>query len=358
MEIKKNIRTLSTEELSVILKEHGESAFRAKQIMEWIWKKGVVEFDQMTNLSLSFRNFLKEHFSLPHITISESQISIDRTIKNAFRLHDGNIVEGVLIPTNSRMTACISSQVGCSLTCKFCATGKLDRLRNLEPYEIYDQVKLIKEQSEEKYNIPLSNIVMMGMGEPLLNYKNVLKGIEMITSSEGLGMSPQRITLSTAGIAKMIAKLGDDQVKFHLALSLHAANDEKRNKIMPINEQNSLEALKEALRHFYEKTGTRITLEYIVFKDFNDSIQDAIELANFAYTVPSKVNLIEYNPIEDAEFKKTSPERLSAFVAKLEERKVIVNVRKSRGKDIDAACGQLINKNKEAMLDRKFKKQI
>jgi 23S rRNA (adenine2503-C2)-methyltransferase len=358
MEVKKNIRNLTLEELSTILKERGESGFRAKQIMEWIWKKGIVDFDQMTNLSIAFRNLLKDNFSLPHLTIAESQISIDRTIKNAFKLSDGNIVEGVLIPTTSRMTACISSQVGCSLTCKFCATGKLDRLRNLEAYEIYDQVKLIKEQSETKYQIPLSNIVMMGMGEPLLNYKNVLKGIEMITNPEGMGMSPQRITLSTAGIAKMIAKLGDDQVKFHLALSLHAANDEKRNKIMPINEQNSLSALKDALKHFYEKTGTRITLEYIVFKDFNDGLQDATELANFAYTVPSKVNLIEYNPIDDAEFKKTSPERLKAFVEKLEERKVIVNVRKSRGKDIDAACGQLVNKNKEALAERKFKKLI
>jgi 23S rRNA (adenine2503-C2)-methyltransferase len=288
MGIKKNIRTLTLEELTTFLKERGESAFRAKQIMEWIWKKGVVDFDQMTNLSLPFRNLLNENFNLPHLTISESQISIDRTIKNAFKLSDGNIVEGVLIPTTSRMTACISSQVGCSLTCKFCATGKLDRLRNLEPYEIYDQVKLIREQSESKYKIPLSNIVMMGMGEPLLNYKNVLKGIELITNPEGMGMSPQRITLSTAGIAKMIAKLGDDQVKFHLALSLHAANDEKRNQIMPINEQNSLLALKDALKHFYEKTGTRITLEYIVFKDFNDSLEDAAELADFAYTVPSK----------------------------------------------------------------------
>lgn len=358
MESKKNIRSLSLEELSAFLKSHGESAFRAKQIFEWIWKKGIVQFDEMSNLSLALRNFLKEHFSLPHITISESQISTDRTIKNAFRLHDGNIIEGVLIPTSSRMTACVSSQVGCSLTCKFCATGKLDRLRNLEPYEIYDQVKLIKQQSEEKYQIPLSNIVMMGMGEPLLNYKNVLLGIEKITSPEGLGMSPQRITLSTAGIAKMIARLGDDGVKFQLALSLHAANDEKRNKIMPINEQNSLDSLKSSLKHYYEKTGNRITLEYIVFKDFNDSLQDAEELADFAYSIPSKINLIEYNPIEDAEFKKASPERLNAFVNKLEDRKIIVNIRKSRGKDIDAACGQLVNKNKEAMMDRKFKKQI
>jgi 23S rRNA (adenine2503-C2)-methyltransferase len=246
------------------------------------------------------------------------------------------------------MTACISSQVGCSLTCKFCATGKLDRLRNLDPEEIYDQVVLIRNTAMEKYGQPLTNIVYMGMGEPLLNYKNVLQSVDRITSPDGLGMSPQRITVSTAGIAKMIAKLGDDNVKFNLALSLHAANDEKRNKIMPINEQNSLEVLAEALNYFYEKTGTRVTFEFIVFKDFNDSIKDAAELYEFWQEVPAKVNIIEYNPIDGGEFFQTLPERLDKFKAYLEERGVIVNVRRSRGKDIDAACGQLANKNKAA----------
>ncbi len=342
---KKNIRTLSKEEITDFFVKKGDKPFRAKQVYEWLWQKSARSFEEMSNLTKATRELLHENFSINAVSIAESQVSKDRTIKNAFKLYDGNIVEGVLIPTDSRMTACISSQVGCSLTCSFCATGRLERLRNLNADEIYDQVAILRKQAEETYGIPLSNIVYMGMGEPLLNYKNVLESVEKITSPEGLGMSPQRITISTAGIAKMIKKLGDDNVKFNFALSLHAANDEKRNKIMPINEQNSLEALADALRYFHEKTGTRVTYEYIVFKDFNDDITDAIELEKFSRVVPSKVNIIEYNPIGDSEFQQTSPARLSKFVGYLENKGVIVNVRRSRGKDIDAACGQLANKN-------------
>jgi 23S rRNA (adenine2503-C2)-methyltransferase len=263
----------------------------------------------MTNLSAATKELLDEHYSLKGITLVDQQISSDKTIKCAFEVDAGKVVEGVLIPTSSRMTACISSQVGCSLSCAFCGTGRLKMLRNLTAGEIYDQVVYLRNQAQERYNIPLSNIVYMGMGEPVLNSKNVLESIEKITSPEGLGMSPQRITVSTAGISKMIKKLGDDGVKFNLALSLHAANDEKRSKIMPINDSNSLEALTEALTYFYEKTGTRPTLEYIIFKDFNDSIDDARELASFVKQVPSKVNIIEYNPIDDGEFQQASPER-------------------------------------------------
>ena len=342
---KKDIRALSLEEIKTFFTEKGDKAFRAKQVHEWLWQKSARSFDEMSNLTKATRELLNQNFVINAVNIAESQVSKDRTIKNAFKLYDGNIVEGVLIPTDSRMTACISSQVGCSLTCSFCATGRLERLRNLNADEIYDQVAILRKQAEEKYGTPLSNIVYMGMGEPLLNYKNVLESIEKITSPEGLGISPQRITVSTAGIAKMIKKLGDDQVKFNFALSLHAANDEKRNKIMPINEQNSLEALADALRYFHEKTGTRVTYEYIVFKDFNDDISDAIELEQFSRVVPSKVNIIEYNPIGDSEFQQTTPARLNKFVGYLESKGVIVNVRRSRGKDIDAACGQLANKN-------------
>ncbi|MFM9055607.1 MAG: 23S rRNA (adenine(2503)-C(2))-methyltransferase RlmN, partial [Bacteroidota bacterium] len=266
-------------------------------------------------------------------------------IKSAFRLHDGHLIEGVLIPTDTRMTACVSSQVGCSLTCKFCATGKLDRLRNLEFDEIFDQVAIIREQAAQHYDIPLSNVVYMGMGEPLLNYANVLKSIDYITSPQGLHMAPRRITVSTAGIAKMIKKLGDDQVKFNLALSLHAANDAKRDRIMPINESNNLAVLEDSLNYFYEKTGTRVTLEYIVFNKFNDSRDDARELAAFARRVVSKINLIEYNPIDGGEFERTSDDRVNAFMNELWLNGLVVNLRRSRGKDIDAACGQLANKS-------------
>lgn len=345
MDKKKNIRSLTQQELKSFFVEIGEKPFRAKQVYEWLWKKCAHSFDEMTNLSIATREKLVEHFEIPAVTIKSSQISNDKTIKNAFELQDGNIVEGVLIPSSTRMTACISSQVGCSLTCKFCATGRLKRLRNIGFDEIFDQVVHIKNQAEQNYSKPLTNIVYMGMGEPLLNYKEMIKSVEKITSPEGLGMSPKRITVSTAGIAKMIMKLGDDDVKFNLALSLHAANDKKRDHIMPINEQNSLDALADALLYFHEKTGSRVTYEYIVFKDFNDGIEDAAELAEFCKNVPCKINIIEYNPIEDGEFKQTTPERLDAFVDHLEQRNLIVNVRRSRGKDIDAACGQLANKH-------------
>lgn len=346
---KKDIRALSLPEIQSWFESKGEKAFRGKQVYEWLWKKSARSFADMTNLSKEIRDSLEMYFRINAVIIAEFQVSNDRTIKNAFRLHDGNVVEGVLIPTENRMTACISSQVGCSLTCKFCATGRLERLRNLSADEIYDQVVLIRNQAESSYQIPLSNIVYMGMGEPLLNYKNVLESIEKITSPEGLGMSPQRITVSTAGVAKMIHKLGDDKVRFNLALSLHAANDVKRSKIMPINESNSLDALADALNYFYEKTGSRVTFEYIVFRDFNDQPEDAQELVAYCRRVCAKVNIIEYNPIDEGEFQQTTESRLKVFAAHLENNGIIVNVRRSRGKDIDAACGQLANKNKAVL---------
>ncbi len=339
-----DIRKLSLTELQAFFKEIGEKPFRAKQVYEWLWKKSARDFDQMTNLSKATREKLKEHFALNAVKISERQVSSDRTIKYGFGLHDGPNVEGVLIPTDSRVTACVSSQVGCSLTCKFCATGYMDRERNLDPAEIYDQVVHIKEEAEKTYGQPLSNIVYMGMGEPLLNYKNVIDSVELITSEKGLGMSPKRITVSTAGIAKMIKKLADDEVKFNLALSLHAANDKKRDQIMPINETNTLEALREALTYFYDKTGSRPTLEYIVFNKFNDTTEDAQELWEFATQFPCKINIIEYNPIAQADFKNADGDALDRFVQHLEKRGMVVNVRRSRGKDIDAACGQLAGK--------------
>lgn len=345
MVAKQDIRSLELSALEEFFLVHNEKKFRAKQVHEWLWKKSAHTFSEMTSLSKSTRDLLENNFVINAIRIDNLQKSKDRTIKNAFRLYDNNIIEGVLIPTKSRMTACVSVQVGCSLTCSFCATGKLERLRNLNADEIYDQVVLLSNQAQENYDIPLSNIVFMGMGEPLLNYNNVLKSIHYITSTEGLNMSPQRITVSTAGIAKMIKKLGDDNVKFNLALSLHAANDEKRNEIMPINEHNNMETLKEALKYFYDKTGNRVTYEYIVFNRFNDSIEDARELWEFSKTVPCKINLIEYNPIDGADFKRAKEAKLEKFISFLESKGLIVNVRRSRGKDIDAACGQLANKS-------------
>jgi 23S rRNA (adenine2503-C2)-methyltransferase len=298
----------------------------------------------MSNLSKSLRDTLKKKFEFRPVEIDLEQQSSDNTVKVGFRLFDDNIVEGVLIPSDDRMTACISSQVGCSLSCKFCATGYMERQRNLSPGEIYDQVVHIRNFALKYFNLPLTNIVLMGMGEPLLNYKNVITAIGHITSPDGLGMSSKRITLSTAGIAKMIKKMGDEKVKFKLALSLHAANDEKRNQIMPINESNTLEALLDALNYYYNLTKSLITLEYIVFKDFNDSLDDARDLYRFMKKIPSKINIIEYNPIDQASFTNTNEDRLELIRKYLEDHNVNVRVRRSRGKDIDAACGQLANK--------------
>jgi 23S rRNA (adenine2503-C2)-methyltransferase len=343
---KENIRNLSLEELLSSLQNIGEKPFRAKQVYEWLWKKDATSFEQMSNLSKDLRNKLEENYFIDHIQLDDQQISSDKTIKCAFSVGEGKVVEGVLIPTTSRTTACISSQVGCSLSCTFCATGRLKLMRNLSAGEIVDQVVYLKDQAETRYNTPLTNIVYMGMGEPLLNYRNVLRSIELITGEEGLGMSPRRITVSTAGIAKMIRKLGDDAVKFNLALSLHAANDKKRSHIMEINETNNLAELADSLRYFYEKTASRVTFEYIIFKDFNDQLEDAQELAEFAKCVPCKINIIEYNPIDNGEFQQAEKQRVDAFASYIESKNLIVNVRRSRGKDIDAACGQLANKNK------------
>ena len=343
----RDIRSLSKIELLEACEQLGEKKFRAQQLWEWLWQKSAHSFDEMTNLSKEFRQKLQTTFSFNTLMIAKSQKSSDGTVKYALKLNDGFLVEGVLIPTSDRVTASISSQVGRSLSCTFCATGFMKRERNLRADEIYDQVALLRKEAEKEYDIKLTNIVLMGMGEPLLNYANVLAGIEKITSPEGLGMSPQRITLSTAGIAKMIMKLGDDQVRFNLALSLHAANNEKRSTIMPINDSNSLEDLIEAINYFHEKTGTRITLEYCVINDINDDPMEAEELIAFARQIKCKVNLIEYNPIDFAEFQSSSTEKIQRFADYLERHNIIVNIRRSRGKDIDAACGQLANKLNE-----------
>ncbi|MCH2231223.1 MAG: 23S rRNA (adenine(2503)-C(2))-methyltransferase RlmN [Crocinitomicaceae bacterium] len=358
MEGKQNIRLLTLDGIKSALQEMGEKPFRGKQIFEWLWQKDAVTFEDMTNLSKSLRKKLNSSFFIDHIELEDQQISSDKTIKCAFKIEEGKVIEGVLIPTSSRTTACISSQVGCSLACKFCATGKLKLMRNLTPGEMVDQVVYLKNQAENRYKTTLSNIVYMGMGEPLLNYNNMLRSTELICSPQGLGMSPKRITVSTAGIAKMIKKLGDDGVKFNLALSLHAANDRKRSHIMEINDSNNLEALKESLIYFHQRTGSRVTFEYIIFKDFNDSLEDAQELAEFAKCVPCKVNIIEYNPIDDGEFQQADRTKVDAFASYLENKNMIVHIRRSRGKDIDAACGQLANKNKAILkAERKFKVQ-
>ncbi|WP_238354300.1 23S rRNA (adenine(2503)-C(2))-methyltransferase RlmN [Fulvivirga marina] len=342
---KRDIRQLSLEQLTEYFTQIGDKAFRAKQVYEWLWKKSAKDFDQMTNISLTTREKLKSEFIINHIAVDQMQRSNDGTIKNAVKLYDGMIVESVLIPTEKRITACISSQVGCSLDCNFCATARLKRMRNLNADEIYDQVVAIKDQSEQFFNKPLTNIVFMGMGEPLLNYANVLESIEKITKPEGLGMSPKRITLSTVGIPKMIKKLADEEVKFNLAVSLHSAINETRTAVMPINEKSPLEELGDALKYWYYKTKSKVTYEYVVWRGINDKEKDVDALVKFCKIIPSKVNLIEYNPIDDGEFQQASEDSLNLYVNKLEAAGIVAKVRRSRGKDIDAACGQLANKS-------------
>lgn len=352
-ENRRDIRSLTIRELEAYVQELGEKRFRAAQIYEWIWKRSATDFSAMTNLSSAFRSRLEEQFEFRPIVVDTEQRSADGTVKCRFRLFDGHFMEGVLIPSTERaeerlgdrMTACLSSQVGCSLNCSFCATGFLPLKRNLEPAEIYDQVVILNRIAQEMHGSPLTNIVFMGMGEPLLNYRNVLAAIERINAPDGLNISAKRITVSTAGIAKMIRRLGDDEVRFNLALSLHHTHDEARSKIMPINESNSLDELVDALNYFYEKTGGRITFEYILFDGLNESQEDAERLVQLCRRVPAaRVNIIEYNPVEKAAFRKSDQFRREQFVAYLSRHRVTAKVRRSRGKDIDAACGQLANK--------------
>nr|WP_315149637.1 23S rRNA (adenine(2503)-C(2))-methyltransferase RlmN [uncultured Flavobacterium sp.] len=341
---KKDIRAVSKEDLRAFFVANGDKAFRGNQVYEWLWSKGAHSFEDMTNVSKATRNMLENHFVINHIKVDKMQRSEDGTVKNAVRLHDGLVVESVLIPTNTRTTACVSSQVGCSLDCNFCATARLKRMRNLEPAEIYDQVIAIDKESRLYYNHPLSNIVFMGMGEPLMNYNNVMKAIEMITSDEGLGMSPKRITVSTSGMPKMIKKMADDDVKFNLAVSLHSAIDDIRSRIMPFSQSFPLADLRESLEYWYLKTKSKISFEYVVWKGINDDKASIDALVKFCKYVPCKVNLIEYNPIDDGEFQQASEESINAYIKALEATGIVVKVRRSRGKDIDAACGQLANK--------------
>lgn len=346
MENKNDIRSLTLDELTSFFQKNDMPSYKAKQVYEWLWNKSCLSFDEMTNISLETRKLLKNKFVINHINIDRFQKSNDGTIKNAIALFDDLFVESVLIPTKNRTTACVSSQVGCSLDCEFCATSKMDRIRNLNPDEIYDQVATINSQSLNYYGKPLSNIVFMGMGEPLLNYNNVIEGIKKITSKNGLGMSPKRITVSTSGISKMIIKMADDNVKFNLAVSLHSAIEKTRNEIMPFTKKFPLNDLKQAIKHWYSKTKKIVTYEYIVWNNINDDDEHINALVDFCKFSPSKVNLIEYNSTENSLFNSASDNIIDKYIDALEKNKIPVTIRKSRGKDIDAACGQLANKLK------------
>ena len=324
--------------------KNGIRSYVSSQVYSWLWNKSCTSFSEMSNVSIKDRSLFEKEFFINNIKNDFEEMSSDGTIKTKFKLHDGNFVEGVLIPKDKRMTACISSQVGCSLSCSFCATGTLGLTRNLTASEIYQQVVYISRRSMELYNLPLTNIVYMGMGEPLLNYKNVIRSIHYITSEDGLNMSYKRVTLSTSGISKMIRRLADDNVKVNLALSLHTASEVLRKKIMPIGKSNTLEEIRDSLKYYFSKTRKKVTYEYVLLKDVNDKIEDAISLYKYTKHLSSKVNIIEYNPVEGLEFEKSSLEKTNKFIDFLYSKGVNVSLRRSRGKDINAACGQLANK--------------
>lgn len=347
---KKNIREESLPEISRFLSENGEKAFRAKQIIQWLWQRGVTDFDEMTNLSKNTRELLKNAYYIDSIIPERIQQASDGTTKTAWHLQDGNLIESVLIPSYEKFTVCVSSQVGCKLGCNFCATGTLGFKRNLSAGEIFDQVIAAKKAAEEEGQT-LSNIVFMGMGEPLLNYENVLAAIDRITAEDGLAMSPYRITVSTAGIPEKIRQLADDNVRFNLAVSLHSAKDSVRTGLMPLNKAYPLADVAESLKYFVEKTGTRPTFEYLLLKGVNDSLDDAQALATYCRQFPIKINIIEYNAVEGSNFQHSPEKQRDEFIRFLESKNMVVHLRRSKGKDIDAACGQLANKVKKENRD-------
>lgn len=340
-----DIRSISFDKLNNFIQKNNFPSYRSNQIFNWINKSTLRSFDDMTNIPKSLVKLLKENFVINITNILSKQVSNDSTIKFAIKLHDNLVVESVLIPSGNRVTACVSSQVGCSLDCGFCATSKLLRMRNLHSYEIFDQIMILNSQSLKNYSLPISNIVFMGMGEPLLNYKNVIEAIKLITSEDGIKISNKKITLSTSGISKMIIKMSDDNIKFNLAVSLHSAVEETRNMIMPFSKSFPLDKLINSLDYWYKKTKRKVTFEYLIWKGINDDLEHIEALVKICKRIPSKVNLIEYNSIDSPKFKKADDFWVDNYLKILKKNKIPVSIRRSRGKDINAACGQLANKH-------------
>ena len=339
-----DIRLIKAEDLEQLLKKNKFPKYRSKQIENWARKTDIKSFNQMSNLPNDLIDFLIENFKLNKSKVKTSKKSSDGTIKFAIQLYDNLIVEAVLIPSNKRITACVSSQVGCSLDCNFCATSKIKKMRNLESYEIFDQIMLLNKESINHFSSPITNIVFMGMGEPLLNYKNVIESIDQITSDFGIGISYKKITLSTSGISKMIRKMADDNVKFNLAISLHTALEKTRNKVMPFSKSFPIKELVDSLEYWYKKIKRKITFEYLIWKEINDDFEHINALVSICKRIPSKVNIIEYNDTDNSIFRNADDEWINNYVTTLKENRIPVSVRRSRGKDIDAACGQLANK--------------
>lgn len=341
---KECVRDLNFERLVEFCEIKNQRAFRARQISYWLWHKGVNDFESMSDLPKNFREELSEAFFFDNVKIESVLRSKDKTTKFLFNSHDGKLFEGVLIPSKDRVTACISTQSGCPLNCSFCSTGQMGFIRNLSVGEIFGQVFELNEICKVDFGRSLTNIVIMGMGEPLLNYENTLEAIKHITAENDLGFSPQRITLSTAGIAPKIKSLGDDNIKFNLSISLHSADNKIRSEIMPINNKYDLETLSASIRYFYEKTGKRITYEYLLLRGINDDLKDAEKLSQFTKISPCKINLIRYNSGDSDIYLPSDDKKTDEFMEFLKSKNLVVTLRKSKGQDINAACGQLANK--------------
>ena len=341
---KKNIRSISLDDLKFFFVKNEEKSYRANQVYEWLWKKGVLDFGKMTNLSGKAIDLLKKNFFVDYSIIHSKVKSKDGTVKYLIKLYDGKLIESVLIPSKNRVTICVSSQVGCSLDCNFCATATLKKERNLFFYEIYDQVNILNNQSLIIFNKPITNIVFMGMGEPLLNFSNLIRSIDIISSKDGLSISPKRITVSSAGIPKIIKKMADMKVNFNLAISLHSAIQKKREMLMPFSNKINLDELLKSLIYWYDKVRKITTFEYIIWENINDSLEDIEELVKFCKKVPSKVNIIEYNHIGDKNYRSASKEKILNYQKYLDKNKITNTIRYSKGNDINAACGQLARK--------------
>jgi 23S rRNA (adenine2503-C2)-methyltransferase len=339
---KTNLLGLTRSELEEVMASIKEKPYRGRQLYKWLYNTRLHDFSLMTDLSKELRGRLAEQFEIRGLEPAERQVSEDGTEKFLFRLEDGKPVETVLIPTEEHGTVCVSSQAGCALGCRFCATGTMGLLRNLAVGEIVGQLVYLKELYG---NASFTNVVFMGMGEPLHNYDNVIEAVRIMTDTLALGLSAKRVTISTSGISPKIRKLADSGLKAKLAVSLHAATQDKRVQIMPMAETFKLDRLREAIKYWTDTTGMRVTFEYILFEGLNDTMEDVKALARFVQGIPCKINILAYNPVPGLAYKRPNDEKVDWFGRELYPRAPAVTVRKSRGRDIDAACGQLAGRS-------------
>ena len=337
----KNIKDNDLEDLKKELENIGEKKFRAEQIFKWLYVEKVKEFDEMTNLSLELREKLKNEYDICNFKILRKQESSDGTKKYLFDVLDGNAIESVLMEYHHGRTICVSSQIGCKMGCKFCASTGLKFARNLTAGEIVEQILAVEQDTGYK----ISNVVFMGIGEPFDNYDNVMQAIKIINNQKGLSIGARHISISTSGLVPMIYKFADEELQCTLSISLHATNDKKRSEMMPINNRYNIKELMEACKYYIEKTNKRISFEYALAKDNNDNLDDAKELVKLLKGMLCHVNLIPINKIENGKYTKSSNENIIRFRDYLNEKGITATIRRELGSDIDAACGQLRRKN-------------